>query len=111
MDKFGKLFQNLVFRRLQLSDLNKDMKVKCKIFYSSFSFPCAMFDYYFAPTEPSLLQYSLTLSSSSSVYFLNLLLPRTPQDFVENSRFLVSLFPLCKNSDSKNHVGLLHELY
>ena len=32
MDKFGKCFQNLVFKIFQLSDLNKDMKVKCKIF-------------------------------------------------------------------------------
>ena len=35
-------------------------------------------------------------------YFLNLLLPRKPQDFAENSRFFVCLFLLCWNSDSKN---------
>ena len=36
------------------------------------------------------------------LYFLNLFLPRKLQDFAENLRFFVCLFPLCWNSDSKN---------
>ena len=36
------------------------------------------------------------------LYFLNLLLSRKPQDVAENSRFIDCLFPLCRNSDSKN---------
>ena len=35
-------------------------------------------------------------------YFLNLFLPRNPQDFAESSCFFICLFPLCWNSDSKN---------
>ena len=36
------------------------------------------------------------------LYFLNLLLPRKPQEFAENLCFFVCLLPLCWNSDSKN---------
>ena len=35
-------------------------------------------------------------------YVLNLFLPRNPQDFAENSRFFVCLFPFYWNSNSKN---------
>ena len=35
-------------------------------------------------------------------YFLNLFLPRKPQDFAENLPFFVCLFPLCWNFNSKN---------
>ena len=37
-----------------------------------------------------------------SLYFLNMLLPRKPQDFAEKSSFFICLFSLSWNSDSKN---------
>ena len=38
------------------------------------------------------------LCSIQIILFLSLFLPRKPQDFAENLRFFVCLFPLCLNS-------------
>ena len=53
----------------------------------------------------SLCKYFLILFCLVFKYidFLNLILSRKPQDFAENSRFFVCLFPFCWNSDSKNY--------